>query len=368
MYKLLLCALCVAVFPGTLRAHQFTIAEVRVTLQGDSFEAVMTVDLDALALGVSSEEDDEKLDAALRAMTQEELADIHERLDRMFQRWVRIRFDDQPVATSVDFPEYPLAKGATEIPSLFGTTARLQGDIPDQAVTFSFSASRAFPDTRLTIVGPGGFTSDPIVTPSGQRGETLVLAEITEPATTGQTVVRYLRLGFWHILPEGLDHILFVLGLFLFCTRLWPLLWQVTAFTLAHTLTLALSTLDIFSLPSKPVEVLIALSILAVAAENIFVKEFKARRLIIVFFFGLLHGLGFAGVLGELGLPKQSFIAALISFNVGVEIGQLAVIGLAFLAVGWFRKKDWYHAKIVVPVSILIGVTSLFWVVERIVS
>ena len=178
----------------------------------------------------------------------------------------------------------------------------------------------------------------------------------------------YLSLGFEHILPKGLDHILFVLGLYLLSARLAPLLWQVTAFTVAHTLTLALSMYGVVSLPPTVVEPLIAVSIAYVAVENMLMSELKPWRALVVFGFGLLHGLGFAGVLRDLGLPAGRFVTALVTFNLGVELGQLAVIGLAFLAVGWFHRRTWYRDRIVIPASAIIAAVGGYWAVARLLG
>jgi hypothetical protein len=181
-----------------------------------------------------------------------------------------------------------------------------------------------------------------------------------------QAFVQYIPVGFDHIVPKGLDHILFVLGLFFLSTRLGPLLWQVSAFTLAHTVTLALGALGYVNLPGSIVEPLIAASIVFVAVENILSDGLSRWRPLVVFGFGLLHGLGFASVLGEFGLPEGAFIPALIGFNVGVELGQLFVIAVAFLLVGaWFRNKPWYRRAIAVPASAAIAMVGLWWVVER---
>jgi len=180
------------------------------------------------------------------------------------------------------------------------------------------------------------------------------------------TFVRYVVAGFDHIIPKGLDHILFVLGLFFLAPRLVPLLWQVSAFTLAHTITLALGALGLVSISPSIVEPLIALSIVYVAVENLFMRDLGVWRPALIFGFGLLHGLGFASVLEEFGLPDDQFIPALIGFNVGVEAGQLTVIALAFLAVGlWFRSKSWYRVGIAIPASLAIAAIGAFWVVER---
>ena len=189
-----------------------------------------------------------------------------------------------------------------------------------------------------------------------------------QPLTRFQVATQYLGLGFTHILPKGLDHILFVLGLFLLSTRLKPLLLQVTAFTAAHTLTLALAIHGVFALPPAVVEPLIALSIAYVAVENLVTTELQPWRVVLVFGFGLLHGMGFAGVLTDLGLPRAEFVTALLTFNVGVEAGQLAVVAAAFATVIGIRSRPWYRQRVVVPASVTIAGAGLFWTVERVVG
>ncbi|WP_298918258.1 HupE/UreJ family protein [uncultured Roseobacter sp.] len=184
--------------------------------------------------------------------------------------------------------------------------------------------------------------------------------------TLTQAFLGYIPVGFDHILPKGLDHILFVLGLFFLSTKLRPLVWQVSAFTLAHTVTLALGALGLVTINASVVEPLIAASIVFVAVENIFTSGLNPWRPVIIFGFGLLHGLGFASVLGEFGLPEGQFIPALIGFNIGVELGQLTVIALAFACVGWFAKRPWYRARIAVPASCVIAAVGAYWFVERV--
>ncbi len=203
--------------------------------------------------------------------------------------------------------------------------------------------------------------------------------------TAWNTSLDYLISGFDHIIPKGLDHILFVLGLFFFALTWGPLLWQVSAFTLAHTVTLALATLGIISIPPEwmwLVEAFIALSISWVAIENLFRPALGWFRPAVVFGFGLLHGLGFASVLGDVGLPQGQFVVALIAFNVGVELGQLAVILSAFLVIlmaRWAasvsRLDDEELVVVDTPVmyravaltgSILISIVGLYWFFERI--
>ncbi|MGD9906514.1 MAG: HupE/UreJ family protein [Vicinamibacterales bacterium] len=179
---------------------------------------------------------------------------------------------------------------------------------------------------------------------------------------------QYLGLGYVHILPRGLDHILFVVGLFLLQARLRPVLVQVTTFTIAHSLTLALALYGVVALPPRLVEPLIALSIVYVAVENLRTRALTPWRIALVFAFGLLHGLGFAGVLTDLALPPGDFAVALVGFNLGVEAGQLTVIAAAALAVGWGRHRPWYHRRVVVPSSLVIALVGVYWTATRVFS
>lgn len=176
----------------------------------------------------------------------------------------------------------------------------------------------------------------------------------------------YLKLGFLHILPLGLDHILFVLSLFFLSPKLSTVIWQATAFTLAHSITLGLAAYGIIEPLPAIIEPIIALSIFFVAIENMLVRELKPGRIAIIFGFGLVHGMGFADALSDIGLPPSDYLISLLSFNVGVELGQLAVILSAWLLVGkWFSEKPWYRTRIVNPASALIAGIALFWTIER---
>ena len=137
-------------------------------------------------------------------------------------------------------------------------------------------------------------------------------------------------------------------------------------FTVAHTITLGLAMNNIVELPANVVEPLIALSIAYVGLENIVAKELHKSRLLLVFLFGLLHGLGFASVLADFGMPKNDFATALISFNVGVELGQITVISIAFISLNfWFKNKDIYRRFILIPGSSFISIIGVYWFLER---
>tara|TARA_B100000700_G_scaffold315948_1_gene404712 strand:- start:61 stop:813 length:753 start_codon:yes stop_codon:yes gene_type:complete len=176
----------------------------------------------------------------------------------------------------------------------------------------------------------------------------------------------FTKAGFEHIVPKGLDHILFVLGLFFSCLYFRSLLLQVTAFTIAHSVTLMLAALGLIQIPGAIVEPLIALSIVWIAIENCVFKEPSKWRPLIVFSFGLLHGLGFAAVLSHYGLPKDNFVSLLLAFNIGVELGQLSVLIFAFILAKLILQKKWQSEKVKITASILIGCVGVFWFIERV--
>ena len=357
-------------WPLSITAHPLTVTETTLTLHRNrTFQVDLITDLDALALGVPQNADDAELVAALRALAPAELEERVDRLRQLFRRRVRVRFDGEPAPFEVAFPDHgtPRADRA-EIPTVLGLTARLTGAIPDGATEVEFFASRAFSAVHLTVVDPRRDVTSRSVLERGARSDPFDLAGPVVPPRPGAIAVQYLRLGFVHIVPEGLDHVLFVLGLFLLSARFRPLAWQVTAFTLAHALTLTLATFGVVALSPQVVEPLIALSIAYVAFENIVTDRLNPSRPAVVFLFGLLHGLGFAGVLAQLGLPEGERLLALVSFNIGIEVGQLAVIVAALATAGWVSHRSWYRARIVVPVSLVIGMVGLVWAVERIAS
>jgi len=183
----------------------------------------------------------------------------------------------------------------------------------------------------------------------------------------GEVIWKYLLTGFDHIIPYGLDHILFILCVFFLNTNLKQLVLQASMFTLAHSITLGLAMYGVITPPLDVVEPLIAMSIVFLAIENIFFDRVKPWRMMMVFLFGLVHGMGFAGALSELGLPQYAFATSLISFNIGVELGQLTIILIMyFLVAKVFSQKLWYRNRIVIPSSVLIGLIAVYWTIERI--
>lgn len=245
------------------------------------------------------------------------------------------------------------------------STLTLAVSPPPGAESITWSWAPRFGPNILRVIEPGedggysvylaeGDATDPIPVEGGvEQGPLAVFAN-------------YLTIGFTHIVPKGLDHILFVVGLFLLSARMRPLLVQVTSFTIAHSVTLALGVLGVVTLSPSIVEPLIAASIAYVAVENIVSDKLHRWRPVVVFVFGLLHGMGFAGILSEIGISEGYFVTALAAFNIGVELGQLAVILGCLLAVGfWFRGRSWYRVVVTIPASAVIGVIGAYWFVER---
>lgn len=339
-------------------AHEIENTHVLVSLTGDGRYIIDVLnDADWLWAGLATETGPlpsfEERDRQLRGLT-----------DR-FRQTVTVRFDGRDVP--IEQVEYvPPATYDPSAPMGWGDPGlmRLTGAVPPGARTFQFAYRLVVDPYPMTLALASG---DPVTRwmMSGELTDELVLASL-RPMTRRQVVRQYLGLGFTHILPRGVDHILFVIGLFLLSTRLRPLLLQVTAFTVAHTITLGLTIYGVFSLSSSIVEPLIALSIAYVAVENLVTSELKPWRVALVFGFGLLHGMGFAGVLAELGLPRSEFLTALLSFNAGVELGQLAVIATAFAVSVAFWRKEWYRRRAVVPASIAIAAIGLVWTVQRV--
>lgn len=313
--------LALLLFATPLFAHELGVVQVDATFRKDGTYAV---DLRV---------DGEHLQPGMRVET--------------FAERARLYFDGKPVTPAID-------------------RFRLTGRTPSGVSRFTF-ADDAIPNffvIRLRSEGRAGVVTQWVE--AGKTSEPFALDRAVVPQSRWKIIRLYAALGFTHILPRGLDHVLFVLGIFLLAVQLRPVLWQVSAFTLAHTITLALTVYGVVSLPPTVVEPLIALSIVYVAVENIFTSKLHAWRPLIVFCFGLLHGMGFAGVLSDIGLPRSEFVPALLAFNAGVELGQLTVILAAFLLVGvWFRKKPWYRRRIVIPGSLLIAAVGLFWFVQR---
>ena len=178
---------------------------------------------------------------------------------------------------------------------------------------------------------------------------------------------QYLQIGFTHVIPLGFDHILFILSIFFLNSNIKSVIIQCSVFTLAHSVTLGLTAAGYIAPNAAIIEPLIALSILFTSIENIVHQKINAWRVVIIFLFGLIHGMGFASALKEIGLPQAHFITGLLFFNLGVEAGQVTIILCAyFLIATWFKDKSWYRSRMVYPISSGIACVALCWTIERI--
>lgn len=352
-------------------AHEIRPAVATVAFETDGrFRAELVLNAEALLAGIGSEHRDTN-DApgageynAMRALEPADLARLFRDLDGAGLAGVTLHFDDEAARP-------PLAAVAPEAVGDLALSRKTrliyEGRMPAGVRSFAWQSATRLGNVAVRIRRAGESAPQTAWLTPGAISPRFDLSGLAPPPSRLAVARDYVALGFTHILPKGLDHILFVLGLFLLSSNWRPLLAQVTAFTVAHTLTLALSMYGVVSLPPAVVEPLIALSIVYVAIENVMTTVLKPWRVLLVFAFGLLHGLGFAGVLAEIGLPPSERITALLSFNAGVELGQLAVITLAFAMLGvWGRGRSWYRPYAVVPVSVLIAAIGLYWTVERI--
>jgi hydrogenase/urease accessory protein HupE len=339
-------------------AHEIGTSRVSVLFQErQSYDIEIVTDASALI---------DKLKAASgqasSAPGRDSMQGLLQNFDDEFRQRVKVAFDGVEVHPAIAYSVTP-GTGST---SASVAAIRLTGQIPPGAQNFTWTYAWTFASYGMTMRNAA---SDHPLTQwleGGQRSAPFVLA--APAAVVGRLTVsrRYFSLGFTHIVPLGLDHMLFVLGIFLLSGRVRSVLLQVSAFTVAHSITLGLTMYGLVTVSPRIVEPLIAISIAYIAIENIFLSELKSWRVALVFAFGLMHGMGFAGALKELGLPRSEFVTALLTFNLGVEAGQLAVIGAGFLLVGWHcANRPWYRSRIVVPASMIIACTAVYWTIVR---
>ncbi|HUI81524.1 MAG TPA: HupE/UreJ family protein [Bryobacteraceae bacterium] len=352
-------AMAVLVSSTSIRAHEIGTSRVSAVFRADQPYKIEIV-TDAVALL-------EKLEATNgRPLPADTSPAVVQALligfDQQFRRRVAVMFDGVEVSPRISYSVVP----PVDSTSATVATIRLTGEIPASARNFTWKYAWTFASYALSVRTTASENPSIQWLEGGDGSKPIILAAAPKPISRLLTAWRYLALGYTHILPNGLDHILFVLGIFLLSGRARSVLLQVSAFTVAHSITLGLSTYGVVTVSPRIVEPMIAISIAYVALENVFLSELKSWRVALVFAFGLLHGLGFAGALRELGLRRSEFLTALVTFNLGVEAGQLSVIAAAFVVVGWHcADRIWYRSRIVVPASALIALTAIYWTVQR---
>lgn len=354
----------------TAQAHELRPSIVDLTFApSGTVMAEVSLNLEAFMVGITGEHADTR-DApeaaaydALRAMDAVEL-------ERAFRAEApallsRLTLDADLRRLPFTLRDIEFGVAAADLPRI--STLTLSTQLPEASEQAIWHDGGALGDTVLRARAEGA--AEPFYSRFIQAGAEAdrITLDGTGIQSGWSSFTGYIPVGFDHILPKGLDHILFVVGLFLLSPQIRPLLAQVTMFTLAHSVTLAFGLFDVIPIAPAIVEPLIAASIVFIAVENLFTTRLSRWRPFVVFGFGLLHGLGFAGVLAEFGLPEGQYLPALIGFNLGVELGQLTVLALCFLSVGlWFSHRVWYRGAITMPASLSVAAIGAFWVVERI--
>jgi hydrogenase/urease accessory protein HupE len=372
MWRLL--GLAVLLWPRPSLPHPLVPGDATLVLTPAGADLQLTVGWHAFTAHLPDPDAaDAYLEAQLRLTGPERTAWL-DRLRAHLSPRIRLRCDEATLPLKLAFP-------VLETPG--------QEHLPPASVpTLAVEASGAFaaPPTRcgvefdeslgstvLRVRRPGGFADETRLLPPGEPsppyplrpGEAATGAAPDEPAPP-PPFSTYVVVGFEHIVPDGVDHVLFVLALFFLGAGLRALVWQVTAFTVAHSITLGLGLAGVAQWPPEVVEPAIAASIALVALEDLFARgPIGRRRVGLVFVFGLLHGLGFAGALSDAGLPTADLARTLFGFNLGVEAGQLAVLLTAALVTAPLRRFARYDALVRRPACVAIAATGLYWTVTR---
>ena len=379
LFPLLFCSILLISFQSHADVVKPALVEISVNTNG-SFSIEVRASIEALLTGINSRYKNTK-DAPnaqayddLRVLPKEELLASFHQFEKQLYQQIKLSFDGQPSEfkiKSVAIPE----PGYVKVPRI--SIIVLEGQAPKSAKSLVWYYPMSFGDNAVRVrqvddKNEKWHWSAWQWLKKDEASQPFSLTEVFTQQSLTQIISTYTVSGFEHILPKGLDHILFILGIFLLSLHLRPLLWEVTMFTIAHTITLGLSMNGMIDLPANIVEPLIALSIAFIAIENILSAKLHKSRLFIVFAFGLLHGLGFASVLADFGMPENDFATALISFNMGVEIAQVTIILLAYLIFDYGVRRQLaddqqYRQVVVIPGSLIIASIGLYWTYDRII-
>lgn len=372
MFSLLrILILLIGIYVSSVAAHEVrpAVADIQFFPAGE-VHLNIEVNLEALIAGIDPRYTDTN-DAPearrydeLRSFNRAQLAHEYTQFVSRYAQGITLLADDVRLAVQSSGVEIPQA-GDIRLSRI--SKVHFSALLPGRAQSARFGYAVEYGNVAVKLRNAGAQAKAVHWLTKGALSPSFALDRAVLPRSRMETAKTYTLLGFVHIVPKGVDHILFVLGLFLLSLKFGPLLTQITAFTLAHSITLGLSIYGVISLSPLWVEPLIALSIAYIGIENIIRGRNSASRLVIIFLFGLLHGLGFSTVLTEIGLPRSEFLAALLSFNAGVEFGQISVIlvALSLVYVSGLAHHPRYRQRVIVPGSALISMVGLYWFVER---
>lgn len=333
---------------------------INLTFSGEAFLA----DIDLSAISDTDDSKNSEIYDTLRAIPPTSLADRVEGSFVELAERLAVVSAGRPLLLEVvsvevvDEPDLNLARD---------TRLKIRSDLPPagEPVSVRWHSSLGALLIRQTGTGSDPAYSDYL--PNGGVSQEFALSN-AQPTAPAAIIGKYLWSGIIHIVPAGLDHILFVVGLLAYGMYARGLIFQISLFTAAHTMTLAAASFGWLSIPATIVEPLIALSIAWIGVENIIKRsaQVTTARSVVVFAFGLLHGLGFASVLSDFGLPQGAFLVGLLSFNLGVEVGQLMIVIPIFCMLLALRLTDRQFRQIFqIPVSAIISAIGAFWFLER---
>ncbi|MGJ8726366.1 MAG: HupE/UreJ family protein [Roseibacillus sp.] len=355
-------------------AHEVEQHFMRLTLEDDHLTARLEMDAGYALPEMRSNEDDTRPTGEwFDALSAEEKQRIKVEGQKYLQEVLVLQVNGMPVSLEITFAQW-----GTEWTKYFQDRSdtftrmvwNIHWDYGSQKGDLELFWHEGEDGPSLALATISNKRELPLVTVS--QGEIYSLASIdgteeSEPVVVehGFSFFNWLKQGFLHVIPAGLDHILFILGIFLLSPQLKPLLTQSLVFTLAHSITLGLTVAGKIPFNGNIIEPLIALSIAYVAIENLFLKELKPWRLGLIFALGLLHGMGFGSVMSELPVEPGALVVPIIGFNLGVEAAQITILLIALgVTVWWNEKKEYNYLRI--AASLAIAATGLFWTVERI--
>jgi hypothetical protein len=368
----LLAVVIVSLWAGTAAAHNLPYALVSMSFpRNDEVRLELRAHVPSMILGLDQDLLDERQARSFLTLSDAQLQARQAEAAAALLRAMSLRADGALLDDiSVTFPTAAELRIDAVQPRLSPRPSQpiiLQARLPRDTRTVDLAMPSGLGAVVLHVTHRNGVSVSEALT-EGARSRPVRLSGPDLLRDAFEAFASYLRIGFIHILPLGLDHILFVVALVLATPRIPELVKLATAFTVAHSITLALGALRWVEAPPWLVEPAISASIAAVAIGTVLrpARPAAPQRMGLVFGFGLLHGLGFAGVLSEVGLPRGLEGVGLAGFNLGVELGQLAVIAAALALIGWWRNRPEYRTRIAMPFSALIAVGGIGWTFERV--